>query len=166
MSTKELFVVSPVDGKAVLLEQVPDSVFSEKILGDGIAVIPENGRYVCPVDGEVVSVAESLHAIGFRTEDGIELLMHIGLDTVKLDGKGFTVHVKEGDKVKKGAPAVDVDLQILEENNLSSITPIVVCDGADDLNIMQIEGSTKAVAAYVTYMLWEYPQGVQLYKDY
>ena len=74
MSEKSLSIVSPVNGKAILLENVPDDVFSQKILGDGCAVIPSDGSFVCPVDGEVVSVADSLHAIGFVTEDDVELL--------------------------------------------------------------------------------------------
>lgn len=141
---KELSIVSPVNGKVVLLEEVPDSVFADKILGDGIAVIPEDGKFVCPIDGEVVSVADSLHAIGFQTEEGVEILIHIGLDTVKLDGKGFTVHVKEGDKVKKGDLVVEVDLRVLEQNGLNPITPVIICGGAEEMEFIHIEGNAKA----------------------
>ncbi len=144
MSAKNLSIVSPVNGKAILLEQVPDDVFSGKILGDGCAVIPSDGRFVCPVDGEIVSVADTLHAIGFQTEDEVELLMHIGIDTVKLEGEGFKVHVKEGDKVKKGDLAVEVDLELLKAKGLNTVTPVIICGGADDLHITQIEGDVKA----------------------
>lgn len=144
MSTKELSIVAPVTGNAVLLEEVPDTVFSEKILGDGMAVVPTDGKFVCPVDGVVVSVTDTLHAIGFQTEDGVELLVHIGIDTVKLEGKGFTVHVKEGDVVKKGDPVVEVDMNVLYENNLNPITPVIVCSGADDLEFVHIEGTVEA----------------------
>ena len=144
MSIREFLIASPVNGKVVMLEEVPDAVFADKILGDGVAVIPEDGRFVSPVDGEIVSVADSLHAIGFETEDGIELLIHIGLDTVKLEGKGFTVHVKVGDKVKKGDPIVDVDLDVLKDNGLNSITPIIVCGGVDDMEFVHIEGDVRA----------------------
>lgn len=144
MSAKSLSIVSPVNGKAILLENVPDDVFSQKILGDGCAVIPSDGSFVCPVDGEVVSVADSLHAIGFVTEDDVELLVHIGIDTVKLEGQGFKVHIKEGDKVKKGDLAVEVDLELLKEKGLNTVTPVIICGGADELHMTQIEGEVKA----------------------
>ena len=79
-------ILSPVTGQAVKLDDVPDPVFSGKILGDGAAVIPSEGKILSPVNGEVVSVAETLHAYGLRTEDGLELLIHVGLDTVQLKG--------------------------------------------------------------------------------
>lgn len=144
MSERAITIVSPVNGTAVLLEQVPDAVFADKILGDGMAVIPTDGKFVSPVDGEVTSVADSLHAIGFQTEDGLDILMHIGLDTVKLEGEGFTVFVKEGDKVKKGDIVAEVDLQFLSEKNLNPITPIIICDGLDDRKLSYAEGVTEA----------------------
>jgi len=128
MSTSEVSVISPVNGVAVPLEQVPDPVFAEKVLGEGTAVIPADGIFLSPVDGEISSVADTLHAIGFSTEEGLEILMHIGLDTVKLNGEGFTIHVKEGDKVKKGDLVAEVDLAFLKEQGLNTITPIIFCD--------------------------------------
>ncbi len=98
MSSSEIHlgrdILSPVTGNAIPLDQVPDPVFSQKIIGDGIAVIPTKGTIVSPVDGEVASVAETLHAFGFRTEDGLELLIHVGLETVGLKGECFEVFVK------------------------------------------------------------------------
>ena len=82
-------IVSPVTGNAVPVDQVPDPVFSQKIIGDGVAVAPEDGRIVSPVDGEVVSVAETLHAYGFRSREGVEVLVHFGLETVALKGEFF-----------------------------------------------------------------------------
>ena len=82
MNSNEATIMSPVNGLAVPLEQVPDPVFADKVLGEGIAVIPEDGIFLSPVDGEISSVADTLHAIGFSTEDGLDILMHIGLDTV------------------------------------------------------------------------------------
>ena len=93
MNSSEVTIISPVNGVAVPLDQVPDPVFADKVLGEGTAVIPADGIFVSPVDAEISSVADTLHAIGFSTEDGLEILMHIGLDTVKLNGQGFTVHV-------------------------------------------------------------------------
>ena len=144
MSEKNITIVSPVNGTAVTLEQVPDAVFADKILGDGMAVIPSDGKFVSPVDGEVSSVADSLHAIGFQTEDGVDVLIHIGLDTVKLNGEGFKVFVNVGDKVKKGDLVAEVDMEVLANNGLNPITPVIVCDGLDDRELLYMEGKTEA----------------------
>lgn len=144
MKPEVVTIVSPVNGKAVPITEVPDPVFADKILGEGIAVIPEDGIFLCPVDGEVASVAESLHAIGFSTEEGLEVLMHIGLDTVKLNGEGFTLHVKVGDKVKKGDLIAEVNLDFIKEQGLNTITPVIICDGADDKQIAFREGKIEA----------------------
>ena len=144
MSEKKITIVSPANGTSVLLEQVPDAVFADKILGDGMAVIPSDGKFLSPVDGEVASVADSLHAIGFQTEDGLDVLIHIGLDTVKLNGEGFKVFVNVGDKVKKGDLVAEVDLQVLANNGLNPITPVIICDGLDDRELLYTEGETEA----------------------
>ena len=144
MKPEVVTIVSPVNGKAVPIIEVPDPVFADKILGDGIAVIPEDGTFLCPVDGEVASVAESLHAIGFTTDDGLEVLTHIGLDTVKLNGEGFTVHVNVGDKVKKGDLIAEVNLDFIKEQGLNTITPVVICDGVDDKQVAFREGNIEA----------------------
>lgn len=137
-------IASPATGKAVLLENVPDPVFSQKFLGDGMAVIPEDGKIVSPVDGEIVSVAETLHAYGFATEDGLELLVHIGLETVALQGECFIAHVKVGDKVKAGDLIAEVDLDALKEKGINPITPVLVCGGMDDKTMNYGEGEMKA----------------------
>lgn len=144
MSEKKITIVSPANGTSVLLEQVPDAVFADKILGDGMAVIPSDGKFLSPVDGEVASVADSLHAIGFQTEDGLDVLIHIGLDTVKLNGEGFQVFVNVGDKVKKGDLVAEVDLQVIANNGLNPITPVIICDGLDDRELLYTEGETEA----------------------
>ena len=137
-------VYSPLTGKAVPLEQVPDPVFSEKVLGDGVAIIPEDGRIVSPVDGQIVSVAETGHAYGFSTEDGLELLVHVGLETVSLKGECFKVHVKEGDQVKKGDLVAEVDLKYLAEKNINPITPVLICSDIDDQDLKCAEGGVEA----------------------
>ena len=96
------------------LSEVPDSVFSEKVLGDGVAIIPADGKIVSPVDGEISTVAETSHAYGFTSEDGQEVLVHVGLETVSLDGECFKVYGKAGDKVKAGDLVAEVDLQYIE----------------------------------------------------
>lgn len=137
-------IFSPITGKAVALDQVPDPVFSQKIIGDGAAVIPEDGRIVSPVNGEVVSVADTKHAFGFRSEDGLELLVHVGLETVSLNGECFKVHVKAGDRVKAGDLIAEVDLKFLEEHNINPITPVLVCGGMEGKELKGAEGQVKA----------------------
>lgn len=92
----KLSVLAPVSGKIIALEQVPDPVFSGKALGDGIAIIPENGKIYSPVDGTVATVAPTLHAYGFTTADQVDILVHVGLETVSLNGEGFKVYIKAG----------------------------------------------------------------------
>ena len=137
-------ILSPVTGQAVKLDDVPDPVFSGKILGDGAAVIPSEGKIVSPVDGEVVSVAETLHAYGLRTAEGLELLIHVGLDTVKLKGSCFRVHVKEGEQVKAGDLLAEVDLEALKAEGLNPVTPVLVCDGLQNRTLNTAEGEMKA----------------------
>ena len=137
-------VYAPLTGKAVPLEQVPDPVFSGKVLGDGIAIIPEDGKIVSPVDGQIESVAETGHAYGFSTEDGLELLVHVGLETVSLKGECFKVHVKEGDQVKKGDLVAEVDLKYLAEKNINPITPVLICSDLDGQELKCAEGSVEA----------------------
>ncbi len=137
-------ILSPVTGQAVPLDQVPDPVFSQKIIGDGMAVIPSDGRIVSPVDGEVVSVADTLHAYGFRSKDGLELLIHVGLETVALKGECFKAHAKVGDKVKAGDLVGEVDLQFLKERDINPITPVLVCGGLDGKTMEGIQGQVKA----------------------
>ena len=137
-------VIAPLSGKVIALSEVPDEVFSQKVLGDGAAIIPEDGKIVSPVNGEVSTVSETLHAFGFTSDDGLEILVHVGIDSVALKGAGFTAHVKEGDKVKAGDLVAEVDLDVLKKNNIPTITPVLVCDGADELVMTAATGSVTA----------------------
>lgn len=143
-SSSELVILSPVTGKAVALEQVPDPVFSQKIIGDGMAVIPEDGRIVSPVTGEVASVADTLHAFGFRTDEGVELLVHVGLETVALKGECFQVHVKAGQRIQAGDLVAEVDLAFLAERQINPITPVLVCGGMEGKRLKGQEGPVTA----------------------
>ncbi|MBR4039507.1 MAG: PTS transporter subunit EIIC [Clostridia bacterium] len=137
-------VIAPLSGKVIALRDVPDEVFSAKVLGDGAAIIPEDGKIVSPVDGEISTVSETLHAYGFTSDDGLEILVHVGIDSVALKGAGFTAHVKEGDKVKAGELVAEVDLNVLKKNNIPTITPVLVCDGADGLVMTAAKGHVTA----------------------
>jgi len=137
-------VIAPLSGKVIALSEVPDEVFSAKVLGDGAAIIPADGKIVSPVDGEISTVSETLHAYGFTSDDGLEILVHVGIDSVALKGAGFTAHVKEGDRVKAGDLVAEVDLDVLKNNNIPTITPVLVCDGADDLEMTAAKGSVAA----------------------
>ena len=107
---------SPCNGKVVPITEVPDPTFAEKILGDGFAVIPAEGKVYAPADGEITMVFDTLHAVTMTTTQGVEVLIHIGLDTVNLKGEPFTAHVKAGDKVKQGDLLMDVDLGKIHKN--------------------------------------------------
>ncbi|WP_195988150.1 beta-glucoside-specific PTS transporter subunit IIABC [Clostridium sp. D53t1_180928_C8] len=119
-------VLSPIEGKVVSLKQVNDITFSEEIMGKGAAIIPTEGRAVSPVDGVVSALFETKHAIGLTADNGAEILIHIGLDTVKLGGKYFTAHVKSGDKVKVGDLLVEFDIKAIKEEGYETITPVLV----------------------------------------
>lgn len=144
MMSKLLKMHSPLNGTVAALDSVPDPVFSEKVLGDGCAVIPTDGKIYSPVDGEISSIAETNHAYGFTSDDGLEILVHFGLETVALKGEGFKPLVAVGDKVKKGDLVAEVDLALLKEKGINLITPVLVCDGADDLEMHVTSGTVKA----------------------
>ena len=111
----ELEIFKCAQGDIVPIENVPDSVFADKLLGDGIAINPSNGEIISPIDGRVVMIQDSLHAIGIQSEDGIEILIHVGLDTVELKGEGFVKKVNINDRVNKGQPIVCFDKEMIEE---------------------------------------------------
>lgn len=119
-------VYSPLKGRAVALQQVNDPTFGEGMMGEGIAIIPSEGKLVSPVNGTVTMVFETKHAVAITSEEGVEVLMHIGLDTVRLGGKYFTAHVQSGDQVKVGMPLVDFDLEAIKEEGYDCITPVIV----------------------------------------
>ena len=146
-------ILSPLTGTAVPLEEVPDPVFSQKIIGDGVAILPRDGNLVSPIDGEVVSIAETLHAYGLRSEDGIEVMVHFGLETVALKGECFQCCVKIGDKVKAGSLLAKADLKALEEKQVNTITPVLICGGMEGRSINAFTGPVKAGADTVITVL-------------
>lgn len=137
-------ILAPLTGKAVPLSEVPDPVFSEKVLGDGVAIIPAEGKIVSPVDGEISTVAETGHAYGFTSENGQEVLVHVGLETVSLNGECFKIYGKAGDKVKAGDLVAEVDLEYLKEKEINPITPVLICSDTEGKELQYIEGDVKA----------------------
>lgn len=149
MSTNESkkgsnIILAPLTGKAVPLSEVPDPVFSDKVLGDGAAIIPADGKIVSPVNGEISTVAETGHAYGFTSEDGLEILVHVGLETVSLNGECFKVYGKPGDKVKAGDLVAEVDLEYLKEKEINPITPVLLCSDIEGKELQYTEGEVKA----------------------
>ena len=139
-AAKTITLFSHMNGKAIPLSDVEDEVFSQEILGGGAAVEPSEGKLFSPCDGEVVSVLDTKHAVNLISEDGAEILLHIGIDTVKLGGKFFEVHVSDGQAVKKGDLLVSFDIEGIKNAGFKTTTPMVICN-SDDYS------SVKAVAA-------------------
>lgn len=123
--SKQIELMLPVDGRVMPLTEVNDYLFNKKMMGDGAAIYPESNFIFSPVDGEIALVYDSKHAIAIRTEDNIQILIHIGLDSVKLEGRGFAAYVKAGDKVKRGDKLIFFDKEFVEMKS-SLITPIVI----------------------------------------
>lgn len=138
--SKELEIYTCVQGEVLPIENVPDPVFAEKILGDGIAINPSNGEIISPIDGEITMIQDSLHAIGIKVDDDIEILIHIGLETVELNGEGFTKKVNVNDRVKKGQPIVCFDKKLIEDKGYNTITMMLVINND---NIIGIEKEFK-----------------------
>ena len=136
---KKHVIGSPAKGKAVSLKEVNDPTFAEEMLGKGAAVIPEEGKIYAPADGEIGMVFDTLHAVSMTTDFGAEILIHIGLDTVKMKGDGFTGHVKAGDHVKKGDLLLEVDLEKVKTAWYDTITPVLVCNTPDYASVEGIQ---------------------------
>ncbi len=145
LTESEVVISAPVDGRLVKIEEVPDKTFADKILGDGFAIEPSNGKVFSPVDGKILMAFETGHALAVGSENGGEILVHFGIDTVKLNGEGFKLLVKKGDVVKKGDPILEVDLEAVNKNAPSSITPVVITNSKDfDITLIKEGGMIKA----------------------
>ena len=138
--TETLTLFSPLDGWAAPLSEVPDAVFAERMLGDGVAVDPTGSVLCAPCDGTVLSVHHTGHAVSVRTGSGVEVLMHIGLETVGLSGEGFEVLVAGGQAIKAGDPLIRFDMDVIARRAKSLITPIIVTNGDDFLVVSHAEG--------------------------
>jgi sugar PTS system EIIA component len=122
----KLQIYAPLNGAIIPIEEVPDPVFSQKMMGEGVAMIPTGGNIHAPVNGTVILIAATKHAVGIRADDGTEILIHVGLETVALNGKGFTLAVNEGDKISVGQLLMMVDWEYIKVHAKSKVTPIVI----------------------------------------
>lgn len=138
ITNERVVLSSPLAGRVVPLNEVKDQVFSSGAMGKGIAIDPANGTLVAPADGTITTLFPTGHAIGLTTTDGVEILMHIGMDTVELEGKGFEIFVKQEDQVKKGDLLVKFDLSLIKEAGYSTVTPIVVTNTPNYLDVLDM----------------------------
>ena len=135
---------APVAGEAVASSEVNDPTFAEEMLGKGMAIKPSAGRVGAPCDATVDMMFETGHAVSLTTEGGVEMLIHVGIDTVNLQGKHYTVHCKAGDKVKKGQLLIEFDRDAIAGEGYDTITPVVVCNSDDFAAFETVTGKTVA----------------------
>lgn len=135
---------APASGEIVPISQVKDPTFAEEMIGKGVAIIPSDGKFYAPANGQLVALFPTGHAYAINTDDGAELLVHIGIDTVKLNGECYTIHAKQGDMVKKGDLIVEVDLEGVKNAGYDYITPMIVSNYS---KFSGLEKKTGAVSA-------------------
>ena len=128
---KQLTIQSPIAGEIVPLDQVEDPVFGGKMMGDGVAIMPKSGRVVAPVDGKIESIFPTKHALGIVASDGAEILIHVGINTVELEGKPYTLHVSAGEKVKKGDLLLEFDIAAITAAGYPVVTPVIITNTPD-----------------------------------
>ncbi|MDX5627441.1 MULTISPECIES: PTS beta-glucoside transporter subunit IIABC [unclassified Brenneria] len=150
-SARQQSVGSPIAGETLPLDQVGDQTFASGLMGKGIAIKPQSGRVVAPVDGTVASLFKTHHAIGLASDEGAEILIHVGIDTVKLNGQYFTAHVKSGDVVKRGDLLVAFDYQAIEAAGYDTTTPVIITNSDDYIDVLPVaEGFVSEQAPLLT----------------
>lgn len=137
-------IIAPLSGEIVKIEDVPDVVFAEKIVGDGVAIKPSGNRIVAPLNGKIGKIFETNHAFAIESDEGIELFVHFGIDTVELKGEGFTRVVEEGQQVKIGDTIIEIDLPLLESKAKSVLTPVVISNMETVVELTKLSGSVEA----------------------
>jgi PTS system glucose-specific IIA component len=144
-------IYAPVTGEIVDIEDVPDVVFAEKIVGDGIAIKPTGSKLVAPCDGVIGKIFETNHAFSIESAEGVELFVHFGIDTVELKGEGFRRVAAEGQQVKCGDPVIELDLPFLEEHAKSTLTPVVISNVDEIKQLVKHNGKvTQAEDVVIT----------------
>lgn len=143
---KKKVLLSPMSGKVVDITELDDPVFSGKMVGDGVGIIPEDGEVLSPVDGEIVQMFETGHAVGIKSDD-VEILIHVGMDTVEIKGEGFTKHVNVGDKVKAGDKLITADLELIKSHGKKIDTPVVITNGKEIKKVLghAIKGKSEII---------------------
>lgn len=136
-----LQIGSPLKGHTVPLQEVSDPTFRDGILGSGVAIQPEEGKLYSPVDGEITLLFDTLHAVSITSDDGVEILVHIGIDTVALRGKYFIAHTQTGSKVKKGDLLLELDLEQVKAAGYDVITPMIICNSSDFKAVEVVTGT-------------------------
>ncbi|EIV99294.1 PTS sugar transporter subunit IIA [Thermoanaerobacter siderophilus] len=134
---QEEIITSPMSGDLVDITNVPEPVFSQKMMGDGIAIVPTDGVVVSPVDGVVINVFRTKHAIGLRSKCGVEIMIHIGLETVELNGEGFEMYVEDGQDVKKGDKLLTFALEKIHSKSYNLISPVVITNMDEKVTKME-----------------------------
>ncbi len=130
---------APAAGKLVSIKEVSDPTFSEEVLGNGAAIIPTDGKFYAPADGTISTIFPTGHAAAITSSEGVEILIHIGLDTVKLEGKHFTIHAEEGQEIKKGDLILEADLDQIKAEGYDIITPVIICNSDEYSEIQMME---------------------------
>lgn len=138
---------APIKGELVSLDNVPDKVFSDRLMGDGVAIKPLDNTIYAPCDGQIVMIANSKHALGLKTSNDIEILIHVGLETVNLNGKGLDVLCRLNQRVKQGTPLLKIDLDYMHSNNINLITPLIITshNNIEVLNNTLVDNSTPII---------------------
>lgn len=147
-------LTSPVQGRAISITKIRDDVFASQALGKGVAVIPEKGEVLAPADGTVTLIYPTLHAVGLTLDNGVELLIHVGMNTVELEGKYFTKHVEEGSHIKKGTKIISFDIDKLKEAGYDTVVPVIVGNTNDYIDVTGIEQERADVNTAVIHVVW------------
>lgn len=145
-------VAAPVSGRLVSIREVNDPTFGEEVLGKGVAIIPSGNRICSPIDGTVTTVFPTGHAAAITGNDGVEVLIHVGLDTVKLKGQHFSIHAETGQQVSRGDLLIEADMEAIRAEGYDIITPVVICN-SDDYSEVQTEPSGDVVQGDVVMTL-------------
>lgn len=142
---KTISLSSPLKGGVLPLNEIKDDAFALGVLGKGIGMIPEEGKVYAPIDGEVSALFPTFHAIGLKGDNGVEVLIHVGMNTVQLEGEGFTPHVKQGDRVKQGQLLMEFDKTLIVEKGYSLETPIIISNSDNYLDILDTDAKKVSV---------------------
>lgn len=137
-------IIAPLSGEIVKIEDVPDVVFAEKIVGDGVAIKPSGNKIVAPLNGKIGKIFETNHAFAIESDEGIELFVHFGIDTVELKGEGFTRVAEEGQQIRIGDTIIEIDLPLLESKAKSVLTPVVISNMETVVELTKLTGSVEA----------------------